>query len=275
MPVLGCGKASHVTALLLVVVTLLGLLAGSFLTTVIDRVPSGQSVVRPRSRCRTCGHPVRNRHNIPVVGWVVLKGRCADCGTRTGLHNPLLEAGTAALFIAITRRLADGPLLSALPAYLYFAALGIALSVIDLEHHRLPDALVLPAYPVLAVLLTASSAARHDWSSLGRAAVGAVVLFGCYLALALVHPRGMGFGDVKLAGVVGGALAYLSWSALVVGALGAFVLGAVTGVAMMAAGRAGRTTAIPFGPFMIVGAVTAMFAAGPIAEVYLALLRAV
>ncbi|GAB2822045.1 A24 family peptidase [Lentzea nigeriaca] len=217
---------------------------------------------------------MRSRHNIPVVGWVVLKGRCADCRARTGLHNPLLEAGTAALFIAITRLLADGPLLSALPAYLYFAALGIALSVIDLEHHRLPDALVLPAYPVTAILLTASSAVRHDWWSLGRAAVGAAVLYGFFRALVLLHPRGMGFGDVKLAGVVGGVLAYLSWSALVIGAFGAFVLGAVTGVAMMAAGRAGRTTAIPFGPFMIVGALTAVFAAGPIAEAYLGLLRA-
>jgi leader peptidase (prepilin peptidase) / N-methyltransferase len=263
-----------VTALLLVVVTLLGLLIGSFLTTIVDRVPRGQSVVRPRSRCAACGSPVRSRQNIPVVGWVVLKGRCADCRTRAGLHNPLLEAGTAALFIAITRRLVDGPLLSALPAYLCFAALGIALSIIDLEHHRLPDALVLPAYPVMAILLTASSVARHDWWSLGRSAVGAAVLFGCYLALALAHPRGMGFGDVKLAGVIGGVLAYLSWSALVVGALGAFVLGAFAGVAMMAVGRAGRTTAIPFGPFMIASALTGVFAAEPIVEAYQGLLRA-
>lgn len=217
---------------------------------------------------------MRSRHNVAVVGWVVPKGRCADCRTRTGPHNPLLEAGTAAVFIAITRRLADDPLLSALPAYLYFAALGIALSIIDLKHHRLPDVLVLPAYPVTAILLTASSVVRHDWWSLGRAAVGAAVLFGCYLALALAHPRGMGFGDVKLAGVVGGVLAYLSWSALVVGALGAFVLGAFTGVVMMVGGRAGRRTAIPFGPFMIVSALAAVFAAGPIAEAYLGLLRA-
>jgi leader peptidase (prepilin peptidase)/N-methyltransferase len=263
-----------VTALLLVVVTLAGLLVGSFLTTVVDRVPSGQSVVLPRSRCGACGNPVRNRHNVPVVGWVVLKGRCADCRARIGPRTPLLEAGTAALFVAITRRLADEPLLSALPAYLYFAALGIALSIIDLEHRRLPDALVLPAYPILAVLLAASSAARHDWPALGRSAVGAAVLFGCYLALAVVHPRGMGFGDVKLAGVVGGVLAYLSWPALVVGAFSAFVLGAFTGVAMMVVGRAGRTTAIPFGPFMIVGAITAVFAAGPIADAYLTLLPA-
>src|SRR5687768_4917492 len=108
----GSRKASRMTVLLLVV-TLSGFLVGSFLTTVVDRVPRGQSVVRPRSRCAACGNPVRNRHNIPVVGWVVLKGRCADCHTRTGTHNPLLELGTAALFIAITRRLADEPLLSA------------------------------------------------------------------------------------------------------------------------------------------------------------------
>lgn len=248
-----------------VVAAVLGLVVGSFLNVVIHRVPRGESVVRPGSRCPACGKEIRARHNVPVFGWLVLRGRCADCGVRIGVRYPLVELATSALFAALAARLA----VPDLPAFLYFGAIGIALALIDLDCRRLPNAIVLPAYPVLAVLLTGSALWRHDGWSLARAAIGGAALFAFFLLLVLAYPAGMGWGDVKLAGLLGLTLGYLSWSALVVGALAGFVLGAVTGVAVIAARRGDRRTALPFGPFMIAGALLAIFLGGPIARFYL------
>src|SRR3954462_15133251 len=135
---------------------------------------------------------------------------------------------------------------SGLPPSLYCGAIGLALALIDLDCRRLPNAIVLPSYPVLAVLLTASAWWRDDWWSLARAGIGGVALFGFYLVLALAYPAGMGFGDVRLAGILGGVLGYLSGAALPIGAFGGFLLGAVAGVVVLATGKGGRKTALPF-----------------------------
>jgi leader peptidase (prepilin peptidase)/N-methyltransferase len=251
-------------AVLVVAAAVLGLLVGSFLNVVIHRVPRGESVVRPPSRCPGCGQDIRARHNVPVVGWLVLRGRCAGCGTRISVRYPLVELGAAVLFALLALRL-DPP---DLPAFLYFGAIGIALALIDLDCRRLPNAIVLPSYPVLVVLLTASAWWRGDGWSLARAGIGGAALFGFYLLLALAYPAGMGFGDVRLAGLLGGILAYLSWPALLVGAFGGFLLGAVAGVVVLATGKGGRKTALPFGPFMIAAALVAVFAAGPLGQAY-------
>ena len=199
-------------AVLVVAAAVLGLLVGSFLNVVIHRVPRGESVVRPPSRCPDCGQGIRARHNVPVFGWLVLRGRCAGCGGRISVRYPLVELGTGVLFALLALRFAPPDL----PAFLYFGAIGIALALIDLDCRRLPNAIVLPSYPVLAVLLTASAWWRDDWWSLARAGIGGAALFGFYLVLALAYPAGMGFGDVRLAGVLGGLLAYVSWPALLV-----------------------------------------------------------
>jgi len=263
-----------VTALVVVFVGLLGLAIGSFLNVVVYRLPRGESLARPGSRCPECGHPIRDQHNVPVVGWLMLRGRCADCGTPISARYPLVELGTGLAFAAVTWRLNDLGLRSAIPAYLWFTAVGIALALIDLSVRRLPDALVLPSYPVIAVLLAASSWVRDDWWSLARAGIGGAVLFAFYLAVALVKPEAMGFGDVKLSGVVGGVLAYLSWSALVIGAFLGFLLGAVIGVVLIAGGRGHRKTVVPYGPFMIAGALLALFVAPAILAAYRSLLPA-
>jgi leader peptidase (prepilin peptidase)/N-methyltransferase len=256
-------------AVLLVVAGLLGLAVGSFLNVVVHRVPRGESVVHPPSACPCCGNRIRNRHNVPVAGWLVLRGRCADCAAPISARYPLVELGTGLLFAAVTWRVVELDLAAALPVYLYFTAAGVALLLIDLDTRRLPNAIVLPSYPVLTVLLTTSAAVRDDWGSLARAGTGAVALLTFYLLLVLVHPAGMGWGDVKLAGLLGAVLAHVSWAALVVGALGGFALGAVVGVVVVAARRGGRKTALPFGPFMIVGAVLALFAGDAVATFYL------
>ena len=247
-------------------VGVLGSAVGSFLNVVAHRVPRGQSVVNPPSACPDCGTGIRSRHNVPVVGWLVLRGRCYDCGSSISARYPLVEAGIATLFVLAALRFADEPRL--LPAYLAFAGIGGALALIDLDVRRLPNSIVLPAYPVLGVLL----ALDGDAQALLRAALGAAVLFVFYLVVAMVAVGAMGFGDVKLAGVIGGMTAYLSWGTLLSGAFLGFFLGAVAGLLLIAVRRAGRRSAVPFGPFMLLGAWTAVLGAGHIGDYYLALL---
>ncbi len=254
--------------LLLAAAALLGLAIGSFLNVVIHRVPLHESLSHPPSRCPACGHPIRARHNVPVVSWLVLRGRCADCRTPISPRYPAVELLTCVLFVALTLHLGHLDRLPALPAYLYFAALGVALLMIDLDVRRLPDVLVLPAYPVLAVLLGIAALSQHDGAALLRALIGAAGLYAGFLALILAWPGGIGFGDVKLAGVVGGPLAYLSYWALALGTFAAFVLGMVAGILALTAGRSTRLTRIPFGPFMIVGALVGIFFGGAFGELY-------
>lgn len=247
-------------------VGLLGLSIGSFLNVVAHRVPRGESVVSPPSACPDCGTEIRPRHNVPVLGWLMLRGRCYDCGSAISARYPVVEAGTGVLFALTALRFGDD--LRLLPAYLCFAAIGVVLAVIDLDTRRLPNAIVLPSYVVLGALLVLDG----DLASLLRAAVGAAVLFGFFFAVAMAAPGGMGFGDVKLAGVVGGMTAYLSWGALLTGAFLGFLLGAVAGVLLMAASRAGRRSAVPFGPFMVLGAWASILGASHLGDYYLDLI---
>lgn len=244
---------------------LLGLVVGSFLNVVVWRVPRGESVVAPPSHCPSCGHPVRVRDNVPVVSWLLLRGRCRDCGAAISSRYPLVELLTAALFALVAAHFGADP---ALPAYLYLGALGVALALIDLEVRRLPNALVLPSYPVVLLLLGAAAAVERDAGSIARAVAGGAALFGLYFLLALAYPAGMGFGDVKLAGLLGLGLGWLGWDSLVVGAFAGFLLGGLVGAALIAVRQAGRKTAIPFGPFMLLGALLGVVAGPSIAASY-------
>lgn len=156
----------------------------------------------------------------------------------------------------------------ALPAYLYFGAISVALADIDLATRRLPNAIVLPSYAVGGLLLLLPSALEPDWAAYLRGWIAAAALFTFYFLLAMIYPAGMGFGDVKLAGVLGLFLGWLGWGELVVGAFLGFLIGAVAGVGLMVAGRAGRKTAIPFGPYMLLGALVAVLVGGNVADAY-------
>jgi leader peptidase (prepilin peptidase)/N-methyltransferase len=250
----------------------LGLAIGSFLNVVIYRVPADESVVRPASRCPSCGAEIRNRHNVPVLGWLVLRGKCYDCQARISPRYPLVELATGLLFFAVTLRILQLKLAPALPAYLYFVAIGVALTMIDIDTKRLPNKIVLPSQVVIAILLTIATVSSGDWWALARAGIGAAALFAFYLALVLIYPAGMGYGDVKLAFILGAILAYLSWRTFGVGAFGGFLLGAVGGIVLMATGRGNRKSAIPYGPYMIVAAMLAIFVANPVAQAYLRLI---
>lgn len=243
------------TSLLLALLFVLGLVVGSFLNVVIHRVPAGDSVVRPRSRCPGCGTEIAARDNVPVISWLLLRGRCRQCRRRISVRYPLVELLTGALFALTGWQLG---LDWALPAYLYLVAVGVAMAVIDLDHQRLPDVLTLPSYPVAGLLLLLPAVAEGAWGDYLRAWLGAAVLYAFYFVLMLLYPRGMGFGDVKLAGVLGLYLGWLGWGVLAVGGFLGFLLGAVVGGGLMVLGRAGRKTKVPFGPFMLVGAYLAM-----------------
>jgi leader peptidase (prepilin peptidase)/N-methyltransferase len=248
---------------------LLGLAVGSFLNVVIHRVPRGESVVRPGSRCPRCETPLRTWHNLPVLSWIVLRGRCAHCGDRIGVRYPAIELATAVLFVAVTARVG---FTAALPAFLYLAAIAVALTVIDLDTKRLPNRIVLPSYGVAGVLLAVAAAADGDWGSAVRAVLAMGVLLAVYFVIWFVYPPGMGWGDVKLAGVLGLYLGWIGWGAVAVGAYAAFLLGGVVGLAMMVARRAGRKSKIPFGPYMLTGAMLALFATTPLISWYHSLL---
>ena len=177
--------------LLLIATGLLGLAVGSFLNVVVHRVPRSISLSRPGSQCPACGHPIRRRHNVPLLGWLVLRGRCADCSTRISARYPAVELVTALLFVAVTARLAQLDLLAAVPAFLWFVAMGIALALIDLEVRRLPDSITLPAYPVLAALLVVAALVDGQPDALLRAGLGALASFALYYLLAAARPGGM------------------------------------------------------------------------------------
>jgi leader peptidase (prepilin peptidase)/N-methyltransferase len=260
-----------VTAALTAFAGALGLLVGSFLNVVVHRVPQGASVVRPRSACPACGAVIRPRDNVPVLSWLVLRGRCRDCGAPISARYPLVEVLAAALFVGVVLLFApERPW--AIPAFGYLASIGVALTLIDLEHHRLPDAIVLPSYAVMGGLLVLASWGGGDWPALARAGIGGLALWLFYFALMLVRQGGMGFGDVKLAGVLGAALAWLGWGSLAVGAFGAFLLGGGVALGMLVTRTAHRHTAIPFGPWMIAGAVLGVAVGEPVWSWYLGLL---
>ena len=257
------------TIILAVWCGLFGLAIGSFLNVVIWRVPRGESVVRPPSHCPGCDSEIAKRDNIPVVSWILLGGRCRNCGTRISLRYPAVELLTGALFAVIALKIGAH---IELVAYLWLAAVGVALAAIDLDLHRLPDSLTLPSYLVGITVFAIAVAVDGDAWSLARAAIGMVALFAFYFAVVLAYPRGMGFGDVKLAGVLGLFLGWLGWDQLVVGAFLAFLIGGFVSIGLVMFGGAGRKTAVPFGPFMLVGAMIGIFAGSGIGSAYTSIL---
>jgi leader peptidase (prepilin peptidase)/N-methyltransferase len=239
-----------VDVLLAVGVTLLGLAVGGFLTTLVARVPGGEPLRRPGPSCRTCDAPIAMRDRVPVLSWLLLRGRCRNCGAAIPARYPLIEAATGLLFLLSYLWLGAS---WELPAALYLAALAITATAIDLEHHRLPDVLVLPSYPVMLALLVLATAGPGGLHDLGRAVLGGVAMFAGYLLLGLINPSGLGGGDIKLAGILGMVLGWVGWWTVAVGAFAGFLIGAVIGLLLLVLGRAGRKSHVPFGPAMFAG----------------------
>ncbi|GAB3281727.1 A24 family peptidase [Kineosporia babensis] len=245
-----------------------GLLIGSFLNVVIVRVPQDRSVVTPRSACPTCGELISGFDNVPVLSWLLLRGRSRCCQERISLRYPVIEILTGVAFAAVA--LWKGWSWE-VPGLLYLAAIGIALAVIDFDVHRLPNAIVLPSYPITAVLLVVAALGEGVPGALAGAAIGGVAMYVFYFVLMFVYPSGMGFGDVKLGGVLGLYLGWYGWEEAVVGGFAAFLLGAVVGLGAILFAGATRKSMIPFGPFMLAGAGLGLVYGTPLVDWYLGL----
>lgn len=245
---------------------LVGLVIGSFVNVVALRVPEGASVVTGRSHCPACGHILGALDLVPVVSWLALRGRCGHCGEPISWVYPVVELICGALFVGLALRFEAT---AQLVAYLLTAAGLLVLSVIDLRTMRLPNRILGPLTAGVVIAFGVAAAIDDDWSALLRAALaGAAALFGLGV-LHLVSPRGMGFGDVKLAFVLGVVMGWISWGTLVLGLFLAVVLGAVIGVAVAkAGGESIRARQIPFGPFLAAGTVLAVLVGEPILDWY-------
>ena len=253
------------TALVAVICGLFGLAVGSFLNVVIHRVPRKESVVHPRSRCPGCGTQLAARDNVPVLSWVLLRRRCRSCGEPISVRYPLVELATAALFVSAGLRFGAA---WELPAFLLFLASLAAITAIDLEHYIIPNRVVYPTLFGGFGLLVVAAAAEGDWNALLHALIGSAVAWAFLLTLHLISPRSMGFGDVRLAAVLGLFLGWLSLGHVFLGLFLGFLLGAVLSVLLIALRLKGRKDHIPFGPFLAAGAVIAVLAGSTILAWY-------
>ena len=229
-----------------------GLIFGSFANVVVHRVPRGESVVRPGSACPSCGEAIRARDNVPVLSWLILRGRCRNCSEPISSRYPALELAMAAVF-AVTA--ATAPRLADLILTLPLAFAFVCLVVIDVEHRRLPDAITGPTFLSGILLAFAAGLVAGDVALFGWALAVAVASFAVFWLIAFVAPSGFGLGDVKLAPSLGLAMGFAerAGARAFIGFLLAFVLGSVVGLVLIAAGRAGRRTKLPFGPFLVAG----------------------
>jgi len=247
---------------------LLGLLFGSFANVVIHRVPRKESIVRPASRCPSCGSAIAAWDNLPVLGWLLLRGRCRRCQAPISVRYPAVELAMAVLWALVAYRLWSDGLAWAVPAYLAVAFVCVVLTVIDATSKLLPNRVTYPAFPVVAGLLLGASLALGDLGRMQRGLLAALAVTALFLLLFLVNPSGMGFGDVKFVPTLGLALGWLSWPVLAVGIFAAFLLGGVIGVAAMVVLRLGRKSLLPFGPWLAAGALLAVLAGSQIASWY-------
>lgn len=235
---------------------ILGTLLGSFLNVVIYRLPRGESLVRPRSRCPNCGTQIQAWDNIPLLSFIVLRGRCRSCGAAITWRYPFVELIAGLLVLAAWLR--DGSWLEVTAAAFFLLSL-LAVFFIDLFHHIVPNAITYPG--IVVGLVVAASQGRFLDGILAAAGAGAF-----FLLVAIVSRGGMGGGDIKLAAMMG---AFLGWPSIAVAMLIAFTSGATVGILLITMGLRSRKDPIPFGPALAVGGIVALFFAPPLIDWYL------
>ncbi len=235
----------------------LGAIIGSFLNVVIYRLPRGESLSHPRSRCPGCGAPIAPYDNVPILSWLVLRGRCRRCGEPISPRYPAIELLTAASFAAVVAaRGFDERLVLEFP----FVAVLIAVAGIDLEHRIVPNKIVIPA-----ALWAVAAAALVATDELPELTIAGAAAFVFLLIAAVAHPSGMGMGDVKLAGTMGLYLGASVAPAL----LAAFATGALLGIGIMVReGAGGRKKGVPFAPFLALGGLLGLLAGPEIVDLY-------
>jgi leader peptidase (prepilin peptidase)/N-methyltransferase len=249
-----------------VLLALFGLAVGSFLNVCIHRLPRRESLAFPASHSTSCNRPLAWFENVPVAGWVALRGRCRTCGASISVMYPIVEVVTAAIFVAGYCFYGPTPLL---PVRLLFACAMIVLFVIDLQHHILPNVITVPGIVAGFVF---SLALPPGWiaSSIGLLAGGGILLAIAEAYYRLRHVEGLGMGDVKMLAMIG---AFLGWKLMLVTLVLSSLAGSIIGVALIASGRGGMKYALPFGTFLAVGALVAAVAGEPILAWYVAFYR--
>jgi leader peptidase (prepilin peptidase)/N-methyltransferase len=252
------------TTLVVIACAVMGLVVGSFLTVVVDRVPRGASIVAPPSACGACGNRLTAPDLVPVLSWVVLRGRCRHCGTKIGVEPLVVEVANATLFVLFGLEFGADPVV---PAFCILAAALVALVWIDLREFRLPREITYTAFALGAIALAIAALVNGEPERIWQAFLGAGIALGVMGGIYLASRGGMGEGDVRLAPLLGLFLGYLNPGIVPVGLFLGFLLGAVVGVAVMAIGKGGRKTALPFGPFLAAGTVIAVFAGQSIVDV--------
>lgn len=252
--------------LLIIISIPLGLAFGSFATVLATRGLGDDSFIHPGSRCDTCHAPLRKRDNIPLLSWLLLRGRCHNCAAPIPVSYPVTEVVTALLFALTTASLG---LTWTLPGYYVLITASAALTLTDLAEKRLPNRIVFLADAAGAALLLAGALLDGDAAKLLGAGAGAVAYSGIMLVIHLIAPRGLGYGDVKLAVLLGMFLGYLSLWHVGLGFFLAYLFGGVISVLLVVTRIRSMKDAIPFGPYMMVAAIVAVLYGDGILDVYL------
>jgi len=253
-----------VLAFLIVVAVVYGLIIGSFLNAWAYRLANGEKITAGRSHCPQCDAQIRGYDNVPLVSWLLLRGKCRDCGAPISRRYPLGEALTAALFAAVA--VMDGLSWLLVPHLIFVSAL-VLVSQVDLEKKIIPDVVILPVAALgLPLMILLGPAPWWQWPVAGLGAAGFLFLIS-EVYFRIRHVEGMGFGDVKLALCMGVYLGPAVVPALFLG----FLSGAVVGVILIGGRRGNAKTAIPFGPFLAAGAILALFFGGALIDAYLGL----
>jgi leader peptidase (prepilin peptidase)/N-methyltransferase len=245
-----------VKPLIVLIFSLFGLSIGSFLNVVVDRIPKNESIVSPRSRCPRCESLISSRDNIPLVSWIILRGRCRNCGLPISVQYPLVEVGTAALFGLSAAHFGAG---WSLAIYLPLFAGLIPLALIDAHHRLLPIRIFYPVLAATTAVILAAGIDHHEWRRLVLAAASGVVWFGAYFLINLFRPDALGFGDVRLVGLLGLTVGWLGVPVVIVAFFASNLIGLACSAAMLATKRAQRNTQIPYGVFLALGAGVAIF----------------
>jgi leader peptidase (prepilin peptidase) / N-methyltransferase len=246
-------------ALAIVLAAVGGLIVGSFLNVVAHRLPRGESLVKPRSRCPQCGTQLRPIDNVPVISWLALRGRCHHCGAPISARYPAVELVTAALYVAVVASQDDAV---RIVLGLLLVTVLVPITLIDLDHRIIPNKITGPA--AVAALI---AIAALDPDFLLEAVIGGLAGGGFFFIAAVLYPRGMGMGDVKLAGVLGVYLGRAVAPAILI----ALIAGVMVGAAIIArkGAKEGRKTAVPFGPFLALGGIVAFFVGEDLVDTYL------
>ncbi|HEV7942842.1 MAG TPA: prepilin peptidase [Solirubrobacteraceae bacterium] len=235
-----------------------GAIFGSFLNVVTHRLPRRESLVAPASHCVACGVAIKPYDNIPVLSWLLLRGRCRSCGVHISARYPLIEAGTAALCVAVV--LVKGSA-AGIALGLAMVLLLVPAAAIDLEHRRIPNVITLSGAVLAIALGLAFDPSGEPIRLLAGLGAG-----GAFLIVTMISPQGMGMGDVKLAAMLGLFLGKAVIPAILIALLAGVLVGGVV-IVRLGVGQ-GRKTAVPFGPFLALGAVVALFAGQPILHWY-------